>query len=194
MRLCRVTRAAGAVLTDEWGFACQTGQSCASGSYPYSANCTYDPVACNGVDRNLGGAAACGSLTSCVTVGDLDTTSGSDQVYDLSGNLAEWTDDRRDIADTTGSPPGAGSESAIYTTRGGAYDSFFRGMACDFMGSELHPTFSFANTGFRCCSSCPPSTAECAGTCVNLASSLANCGGCGIACGAGTTCRNGVCK
>lgn len=191
MRLCRATRTGGALVTDEWGFACQAGQSCASGFYPYG--CAYSSVACNGVDLNLGQAVPCGSRSGCVTVGDLDTSSGSDQVYDLSGNLAEWTDDRRDIADTTGSPAGAGSATAIYTTRGGAYDSFFRGMACDFTGSELHPTFSFADTGFRCCSSCPPGTADCSGICVNLASDPANCGGCKIACGTGTTCHNGAC-
>jgi formylglycine-generating enzyme required for sulfatase activity len=191
MRLCRATRTSGALVTDEWGFACQAGQSCASGFYPYG--CAYSSVACNGVYLNLGQAVPCGSRSGCVTVGDLDTSSGSDQVYDLSGNLAEWTDDRRDIADTAGSPAGAGAATAIYTTRGGAYDSFFRGMACDFMGSELHPTFSFADTGFRCCSSCPPGTADCSGICVNLASDPANCGGCKIACGTGTTCHNGAC-
>jgi hypothetical protein len=191
MRLCRATRTGGALVADEWGFACQAGQSCASGFYPYG--CTYRTAACNGVDLNLGQAVPCGSRSGCVTVGDLDTSSGSDQVYDLSGNLAEWTDDRRDIADTIGSPAGAGSAIAIYTTRGGAYDSFFRGMACDFTGSELHPTFSYADTGFRCCSSCPPGTADCSGACVNLASAPANCGGCGIACGTGTTCHNGAC-
>ena len=111
----------------------------------------------------------------------------------MSGNLAEWTDDRRDIPDTTGTPPGAGSATAIYTTRGGAYDSFFRGMACDFLGAQLHPTFSFANTGFRCCSSCPPGTADCGGACVNLASDPTHCGGCAIACAAGTACHNGAC-
>ena len=194
MRLCRVTRAGGVVVSDEWGYACQAGQSCGSGTYPYSSSCTYSAVACNGLDLNTGRAAACGSFSGCATLGDLDTVSSSDQVYDLSGNLAEWTDDRRDIADTSGSPAGAGSATAIYTTRGGAYDSFFRGMACDFTGSELHPTFSYADTGFRCCSSCGQGLADCAGACVSLANDPANCGGCGIACSAGTACGNGVCK
>jgi hypothetical protein len=191
MRLCRATRVGGAVVTDEWGFACQAGQSCASGFYPYG--CTYAASTCSGADMGLGKAATCGSFASCSTVGTLDT-SGGDRVYDLSGNLAEWTDDRRDVADTTGTPAGGGSASATYTTRGGAFDSFFRGMACDFTGTVLHPTFAFADTGFRCCSSCPAGRADCSGACVNLAVDAANCGGCGIACGAGTTCQNGVCK
>jgi hypothetical protein len=194
MRLCRTVRVGGAATSDEWGFACQAGQTCTGGTYPYNTSCTYAAAACNGVDANLGKAAGCGALAGCVTVGDLDKNSSSDQVFDLSGNLAEWTDDRRDIPDTGGSPAGAGAATAIYTARGGAFDSFFRGMACDFMGTELHPTFAFSDTGFRCCSSCPPGQAECAGTCANLASDLANCGGCQVACAAGASCQNGVCR
>ena len=109
-------------------------------------------------------------------------------------HVAEWTDDRRDIADTGGSPPGAGLPSTIYTTRGGAYDSFFRGMACDFMGTQVHPTFAFADTGFRCCSSCPPGRADCGGACVNLATDPAHCGACQVACPAGSACSNGSCR
>jgi hypothetical protein len=193
MRLCRTIRTGGAVVSDEWGFACMAGQTaCTVGVYPYG--CSYSSAACNGADSGTGKATACGSLASCTTVGDLDTASASDQVVDLSGNLAEWTDDRRDIANTGGSPDGAGSATAIYTTRGGAYDSFYPGMACDFMGTQLHPTFSHPDTGFRCCSSCSPGQAECGGACKNLATDAANCGGCAVACAAGKTCQNGSCK
>ncbi len=180
------------MVTDEWGFACRANQACSGSSYPYG--CAYSSTACNGVAVGLGQAATCGLFASCATAGHVDSAGGDDRIYDLSGNLAEWTDDRRDIADTTGSPAGAGGASAIYTTRGGAYDSFFPGMTCDFTGSELHPTFAFADTGFRCCSSCPPGRADCAGTCANLAADAANCGACGVACAAGTTCQNGVCR
>jgi len=192
MRLCRAVRAAGVVTSDEWGFACQAGQTCAAGYYPYG--CSYSASACNGVDHALGGAAACGSLSGCATVGDLDSASSNDNVFDLSGNLAEWTDDRRDIVDTAGSPPGAGAETAIYTLRGGAFDSFFPGMACDFTETQVHPTFAFSDTGFRCCSSCPPGQADCSGACKSLGSDNSNCGACGVACGAGTACQNGICK
>jgi hypothetical protein len=192
MRLCRVTRTGSQIMTDEWGFACRAGQTCTGDTFPYS--CTYDAKACNGLDSNLGTALACGANPACSTTGDLDTTSSNDAIFDMSGNLAEWTDDRRDILDTTGSPAGSGSASAIYTMRGGAFDSFFRGMACDFMGTQLHPSFSQPDTGFRCCSSCPPGQADCSGSCRNLATDTANCGSCALACKAGTSCQNGTCK
>jgi formylglycine-generating enzyme required for sulfatase activity len=184
MRLCRTIRTGGDIVTDEWGFACQAGQTCSSGAYPYA--CSYSATACNGADTNLGKAAACGSRSGCVTVGDLDPSSSSDQLFDMSGNVAEWTDDRRDT--------GASLDTAIYTTRGGAFDSFFRGMACDFTGTQLHPTFSYPDTGFRCCSSCAPGQADCSGVCKTLGADSTNCGACALACGAGTTCQNGVCR
>ncbi len=191
MRLCRAIRAAGFVTSDEWGFACRAGQTCA-GAYPYA--CSYAASACNGAELGLASAVACGSLAECSTKGDLDTESTSDQVFDLSGNLAEWTDDRRDIQDTAGAPAGAGTDSAIYTLRGGAFDSFVGGMTCDFMGTQVHPNFAFSDTGFRCCSSCPPGQAECSGVCKDLSTDNASCGACGTACAAGATCQNGVCK
>jgi hypothetical protein len=191
MRLCKVTRLGGAIVTDEWGFACQAGQTCSAG-YPYG--CTYSASTCNASDMKLGQAVACGSLASCVTTGDLDTVTTGEHVYDMSGNLAEWTDDRRDVLDTTAPSAGAGSATSIYTTRGGAFDSFYRGAACDFTGTELYATFSYADTGFRCCSSCAPGKADCNGTCANLASDAANCGACRKACATSTSCQNGVCK
>src|SRR5207244_2746669 len=39
----------------------------------------------------------------------------------------------------------------------------------------------------------PAGTAVCSNACVNTKTDPANCGGCGIVCGAGATCSNGVC-
>lgn len=187
MRLCKVVRANGIITLDEWGFACSFGKTCDDTIYPYG--CTFTPSTCNGSDLNRTAAAPCGSLSGCVSNGDLDSASTTDQVFDLSGNLAEWTDDRRDTQ--SGNPNAA---TAIYTTRGGAFDSFFRGMTCNFWGTQVHPTFAHPDTGFRCCSSCIPGQADCNGVCKVLGTDNANCGACGTVCATGTTCHNGRCK
>jgi formylglycine-generating enzyme required for sulfatase activity len=183
MRLCKVTRNNDALIADEWGFACALGKTCASGCYPYGAS--YDASLCNGAEANLNAAATVGSSNLCITSGDLDPTVTGEAVFDMSGNLAEWTDDwRGTLADGR----------KIYTIRGGAFDSFSVGLGCTFMAAALAQSFSYPDTGFRCCSSCAPGLADCSGGCANLGSDSANCGACGSACAAPATCQNGVCK
>jgi hypothetical protein len=184
MRLCQVRRDDnGNVQSDEWGFACSLGKTCTNGCYPYAAN--YDGAVCNGADKGLNAAATCGSLASCASSGDLDTGSNDEKIFDLSGNLAEWTNDLRSVL---------GDGRKVYTTRGGAFDSFQVGLRCDFTAAQVAQDFAFPDTGFRCCSSCAPGQAECAGACKNLASDNANCGSCGTVCTTPATCKNGVCK
>ena len=183
MRLCKVTRNIDVVTADEWGFACALGKTCTSGCYPYGAS--YDATLCNGAEANLNAAATVGSLNLCTTSGDLDPTATGEAVFDMSGNLAEWTDDLRGtLADGR----------KIYTTRGGAFDTFSVGLGCTFMAAALAQNFSYPDTGFRCCSSCAPGLADCSGSCANLGSDSANCGACGSVCTAPATCQNGVCK
>jgi hypothetical protein len=181
MRLCKGGDAATA---DEWGFACELGKTCTSGCYPYGSS--YDATLCNGAESNLNAAVAVGSFKKCITSGDLDSASTDEAVFDMSGNLAEWTDDLR-------GPPLADGRN-IYTVRGGAFDSFSVGLGCSFMAAALAQDFSYPDTGFRCCSSCGPGLADCNGSCANLASDSANCGACGTACTAPATCKNGACK
>jgi hypothetical protein len=126
-----------------------------------------------------------GSFNKCITSGDLDPANAGEAVFDMSGNLAEWTDDGRGtLADGR----------KIYTIRGGAFDSFSVGLGCTFMAAALAQDFSYPDTGFRCCSSCAPGLADCSGACTNLGSDSANCGACGTACAAPATCENGVCE
>jgi len=183
MRLCKVTRANDAVVADEWGFACALGKNCASGCYPYGS--AYDATLCNGAEASRNAAATVGSFNKCITSGDLDPANAGEAVFDMSGNLAEWTDDGRGtLADGR----------KIYTIRGGAFDSFSVGLGCTFMAAALAQDFSYPDTGFRCCSSCAPGLADCSGACTNLGSDSANCGACGTACAAPATCENGVCE
>lgn len=183
MRLCKATRSGDAVTSDEWGFACTAGQTCTSDCYPYGA--TYDASLCNGAESKLSAPAAVGSFAKCITSGDLDPNTTGEAVFDMSGNLAEWTDDPRGtLADGR----------TIYTCRGGAFDSYSIGLGCTFMAATLAQDFSYPDTGFRCCSSCGPGLADCNGVCANLGSDNANCGLCGTKCTAPATCSNGVCK
>ena len=183
MRLCKVTRNNDTVTADEWGFACTFGNACTSGCFPYGT--IYDATLCNGAESNLNAAATVGSFNKCATSGDLDPASTGEAVFDMSGNLAEWTDDLRGtLADGR----------KIYTVRGGAFDTYSVGLGCTFMAAALAQNFSYADTGFRCCSSCGPGLADCNGSCSNLGNDSANCGACGTTCTAPAVCKNGVCK
>jgi formylglycine-generating enzyme required for sulfatase activity len=59
------------------------------------------------------------------------------RVYDLSGNVREWTNTQR--------VPGQ------WEIRGGAYTTIEAGRACDFDFVVGDASFRFENTGFRCC-------------------------------------------
>jgi hypothetical protein len=189
MRLCRVTRStpcsSSSVTSDEWGFACAAGLTC-PGDHPYPYGCGYNPAACNGVDRGTNDAVATATLPMCLTP-DLDASSaGPQSLADMSGNVAEWTDDcRGTLSDGTG--------RQAFTLRGGSFTNIGPALSCDFMSLVVAEDFSFNDTGFRCCSSCPPGQADC-GSCVSLASDAQNCGACGHACAGGQSCQNGFCR
>jgi len=173
MRLCKVTRdGSGNVTRDEWGTTCGGPSSL---TYPY-AN-IYHAVTCDGRDyANPDAPVPTGSLPGCAS---------AENAFDLSGDVAEWTDDFRGTT---------ADGRAAYTLRGGGYDTIAQGLACRFDFEVVPLDFTFPDTGFRCCSLCAPGQAECAGLCRNLGTDGANCGACGHVCGAGTSCQNGVCR
>ena len=114
----------------QWEAACDGGVGRA---YPYGA--VYDPDACNGgehdVDPDAPGlqdaALATGSLPRCEAGG----------VFDLSGNLKEWT---RDVVD------------GLNRVRGGGYGSNVpAGLACQQRDDLRRPEVRGRNLGFRCC-------------------------------------------
>jgi hypothetical protein len=119
----------------EWNLACR-GTS--NNVYPYGG--AYSASACNGLDKAIGAPAPTGSLAAC--------QGGFSGIFDMSGNLREWTNDPR----SDGSPP----DPDGYTVRGGAYDNTAPGLRCDFTFAVMPPTFFFQNLGVRCCSSSPP--------------------------------------
>jgi hypothetical protein len=132
----------------EWFLACSGAANDPAGCtktigdgcyYPYGD--TYNKTSCNGQDlapltnamRNTGATLSCLS---------------PDKAFDLSGNLKEWTNDPQS--------DGKAPDPDGYTVRGGAYDSTYFGMRCDFTFTVMPPIFSFPNLGFRCCSNTPP--------------------------------------
>jgi hypothetical protein len=191
MRLCRTRRmsdcSASTVFEDEWGAACSAGVTCGVERQPYPYACSYSAATCNGDDPDRGVAVATGSRAQCVSSADLEPgTAELDRAFDLSGNLAEWTEDCRTVL-------GDGTGRRAYTLRGGSFRNAPAALRCDFMSTIVAEDFAFDDTGFRCCSSCPPGLADCGGACVDQATDPANCGRCGNACGSGV-CSNGRCQ
>jgi hypothetical protein len=121
---------------DEWLVACQGASATL---FPYGA--IYQPTHCNGVDLNKGKPVPTGSLASCV--------GGESGLFDMSGNLREWTNDKR--GSTTGPPP-----KNIYVVRGGAYHTPGPGLTCTFDLSQAVENVVLPAIGFRCCSDSPP--------------------------------------
>ncbi len=86
-------------------------------------------------NSSLGGnqddAVATGSLTNCFANG-----TGSNDAFDMSGNIREWTQPRS---------PGANP------MRGGAANATVNGTTCALDFTLADDTFFFPNVGFRCC-------------------------------------------
>jgi hypothetical protein len=178
--------------------------------YPYSFD-TYQALTCNGEDYDgipplpdNDVLIATAQASSCVTP--------SPAIYDLSGNAKEWT------SQYTGLTP---DNTPIVVVRGGAYDTPAIGLRCDFTLSRAAVDVLLPTVGFRCCSPCAPGLHFCptatvcppactggafcdtatdfngvthCARCVDALNDEANCGGCGVTCGGGLTCVNGVCR
>jgi formylglycine-generating enzyme required for sulfatase activity len=67
---------------------------------------------------------------------------GTTDVFDLSGNVKEWTEERS---------PG------VNPLRGGSFNNTAAGISCAYDFVVTDDGFQFNNVGFRCCrSSAPP--------------------------------------
>ena len=66
--------------------------------------------------------------------------SDTDRIFDLSGNVREWT---------------AARGAATNPVRGGAYDAVLSGATCSFSFAVFDDRFRHNNTGFRCCADAP---------------------------------------
>ena len=105
----------------EWEAACGVT------SYPYGDD--YAAQSCNGADHDAGPLPTA-TLPACQS---------TDGVFDLSGNVKEWTDD---------APP---MTTDIYVVRGGSHESPELGLTCQTTLSQAAAGAGQATVGFRCC-------------------------------------------
>ncbi|HVV81496.1 MAG TPA: MopE-related protein [Kofleriaceae bacterium] len=112
----------------------------AGGTWSYAANPTVaQPAVCN--DDNLDTNPLLGGDQDDIVVGGSQPMcyanwSATDHVFDLSGNVKEWT-----LARSAGANP----------LRGGASNNETTGITCRLAFTLASDTFFFPNVGFRCC-------------------------------------------
>jgi hypothetical protein len=136
MRLCTET---------EWQTACSVNNAANLWSYS-TAPATYVAGRCNDNDPS----APAGPWPTGKTGAGADNTCYADwaaagRIYDMSGNLSEWTS-------TTATSNGA----TYQRVRGGNYQTFPNGTKCNFSFVLQLPAFQNFDLGFRCCSDAAP--------------------------------------
>jgi len=108
--------------------------------WSYSSSCrTYQPNTCNGNDFDTDGGTAgdqddildTGAMAACYA-----DWGGSDHIFDMSGNVKEWTEARG---------------PQVNPIRGGASNNTEVGISCGFDFTAADDNFFFPNVGFRCC-------------------------------------------
>jgi sulfatase modifying factor 1 len=105
----------------EWQRACSGPEAWV---YPYNAR-VYTGTTCNGINTPpLSGPALTGNFTGCVSPAG---------VFDMSGNVSEWTTNRFPI--------------------GGAYDDVSANLRCTSENRAVNPSVGEPQAGFRCCRS-----------------------------------------
>ena len=119
---------------NQWAAACH-GNPAIVNPYPYGF--PYDAAKCNGKDDGIGGAVEVASL-ECHGKGAPYAS-----IYDLSGNVAEWTD----ACQVSGTPT-----LQTCQTRGGTFLDDANGLKCDALGLTQPRSWFDDHIGIRCCS------------------------------------------
>ena len=123
----------------EWVDACEgNGTSC---SWGHTGCNTRQPTRCNG--EEFDSSPASGDQDALYTTGSPTFPMcyaewGSSDVFDMSGNVKEWTNTQRGSTD-------------VHSIRGGSYNNVEGGRSCQFDFTVGDENFAFVNTGFRCC-------------------------------------------
>ncbi|MFN9809721.1 MAG: formylglycine-generating enzyme family protein [Deltaproteobacteria bacterium] len=123
---------------DEWQRACQTTATPAC-RWSFRTGCgTFSSSGCNGneYDSSPGTPLDQDAVSPTRSFPECQAPWGSSAVYDLSGNLAEWT---------------AARSPGVNPIRGGSYSTPRGGLECSFDFVVAADSFRFANVGFRCC-------------------------------------------
>ncbi len=114
---------------DMWYLACSNNRRL---NYPYGDE--FDPFACNGFSMGVEAPSPVGAFTSC--------EGGKEHLWDMSGNVIEWTG----VCST-----GAGELGAC-RIRGGSFANVEDVLRCDYdFGADTYRDLSGPRIGFRCC-------------------------------------------
>jgi hypothetical protein len=139
MRLCQ---------SSEWQTACEGAAGAPpNGQTKWSITPSVSPApsgVCND-ERGSGAPWATGSGPTVAGKTCYAAWSGNDKIYDLSGNVVEWTSTTQTSGGTT-----------YYEARGGSYTTPVDGTSCEYDFVIFPPGFVDTNLGFRCCADHAP--------------------------------------
>jgi formylglycine-generating enzyme required for sulfatase activity len=117
----------------DWYRACTAGND--ANLYSYACGGPCDPAKCNGSSSHNNAILPVGQMPEC----KVPTRTGSAEIADLSGNVAEWTNF---CSPTT--------SDGDCQTRGGSYASDDSALECG-RASLIPRNSTLATLGFRCC-------------------------------------------
>jgi Notch-like protein len=113
----------------------QTAPLCSADDPSFAETCNgseVGPATCSNGGDDCAGVTASSEFPECYA-----DWGASAQIYDLSGNLKEWTN--------------TSPLTDVYYLRGGSYNNVEDGRVCDFGITSANKAFRFPTTGFRCC-------------------------------------------